>query len=88
MTEAQLFGALGNKTKRKIIKKLSKGPLRVKSISQGLGISGTSLSVHLKSLAAVKIIKGSGSTNKREYTLQEGFWMDYKFFASLRGVKV
>ena len=67
------FNALGDSTRRAIFEKLEKGPLSVAYIAEGMSVSRSAVSQHLKVLKEAKLITMTQQGTRSIYTIdQEG----------------
>jgi DNA-binding transcriptional ArsR family regulator len=67
------FNALGDPTRRAIFEKLEKGPLSVVHIAEGMGVSRSAVSQHLKVLKEARLITMKTQGTRSIYTVdQEG----------------
>jgi DNA-binding transcriptional ArsR family regulator len=68
MTNASdMFGALGDSTRRAIFERLAKGPRSVGEIHRGLPISRPAVSQHLQVLKQAGLVLDSRAGNRRYY---------------------
>jgi DNA-binding transcriptional ArsR family regulator len=84
---AAIFDALGDRTRRLIIKKLELGPLPVVEIARGMPVARPAVSQHLKILKDAGLVVDRPAGNRRLYALDpdglvelrkfvESFWAD------------
>jgi DNA-binding transcriptional ArsR family regulator len=82
-----IFDALGDRTRRRIIKRLELGPLPVVEIARGMPVARPAISQHLKVLKDAGLVVDRPVGNKRLYGLDpeglvelrrflETFWAD------------
>ena len=72
-TASLLFKALGDPTRRAIFEKLEKGPLSVVHIADGLTVSRSAVSQHLKILKEAQLIRLETQGTRNIYSVdQEG----------------
>ena len=82
-----IFDALGDRTRRRIIKRLEFGPLPVVEIARGMPVARPAISQHLKVLKDAGLVADRPVGNRRLYALDpdglvqlrrflESFWAD------------
>jgi DNA-binding transcriptional ArsR family regulator len=82
-----IFDALGDRTRRLIIKRLELGPLPVVEIARGMPVARPAISQHLKVLKEAGLVVDRPVANRRLYALDpdglvelrrfvESFWAD------------
>jgi DNA-binding transcriptional ArsR family regulator len=82
-----IFDALGDRTRRRIIKKLELGPLPVVEIARGMPVARPAISQHLKVLKNARLVVDQPVGNRRLYGVDpdgltelrrflESFWAD------------
>jgi DNA-binding transcriptional ArsR family regulator len=82
-----IFDALGDRTRRRIIKRLELGPLPVVEIARGMPVARPAISQHLKVLKDAGLVVDRPAGNRRLYALDpdglvqlrrflESFWAD------------
>jgi DNA-binding transcriptional ArsR family regulator len=82
-----IFDALGDRTRRLIIKRLQPGPLPVVEIARGMPVARPAISQHLKILKDAGLVVDRPDGNRRLYALDpdglvelrtfvESFWAD------------
>jgi DNA-binding transcriptional ArsR family regulator len=82
-----IFDALGDRTRRLIIKKLELGPLPVVEIARGMPVARPAISQHLRILKDAGLVVDRPAGNRRLYavdpdglaelrTFVESFWAD------------
>jgi DNA-binding transcriptional ArsR family regulator len=82
-----IFDALGDRTRRLIIKRLERGPLPVVEIARGMPVARPAISQHLKVLKDAGLVADRPEGNRRLYALDpnglrelrrfvESFWAD------------
>lgn len=78
----QMFDALGNAERRRIVRLLAQGPLNVGAIASKSEISRPAISRHLKVLESARLVRHRAEGNRNFYTLDPaGFdatraWLD------------
>jgi DNA-binding transcriptional ArsR family regulator len=72
------FTALGDPTRRAILKRLRRGPMPVGKLAAGFGVSRPAISQHLKVLKEADLVNDRADGNRRIYELNPDA------FASLR----
>ncbi len=86
-TMEAIFDALGDRTRRRIIKRLEVGPLAVVEIAKGMPVARPAISQHLKILKDAGLVVDRAVGNRRFYALDpdglvelrsfvESFWTD------------
>lgn len=90
-----ILDALGDRTRRQILRRLSKGPQPVVDLARGLSVSRPAVSQHLKVLKGAGLVASRPEGNRRIYAVDaagllalrrflEEFWADaLTRFASL-----
>lgn len=79
------FDALGDRTRRRVFKRLLSGPRSVGEIAEGLDVSRPAVSQHLKVLKRARLVEDRPEGTRRMYTVDargvealrrwlEGFW--------------
>jgi DNA-binding transcriptional ArsR family regulator len=82
-----IFDALGDRTRRLIVKRLEAGPLPVVEIARGMPVARPAVSQHLKILKDARLVVDRPVGNRRLYALDpdglvelrrfvESFWAD------------
>ena len=82
-----IFDALGDRTRRRIIKRLELGPLPVVEIARDMAVARPAISQHLKVLKDAGLVVDRPAGNRRLYALDpdglvelrtflESFWAD------------
>jgi DNA-binding transcriptional ArsR family regulator len=82
-----IFDALGDRTRRRIMKRLEVGPLPVVEIARGMAVARPAVSQHLKILKEAGLVADRAVGNRRLYSLDpdgltelrrfvEAFWTD------------
>jgi DNA-binding transcriptional ArsR family regulator len=64
-----IFDALGDRTRRRIIKRLELGPLPVVEIARGMPVARPAISQHLKILKNAGLVVDRPAGNRRLYAL-------------------
>ncbi len=66
---ARLFDALGDGTRRDLVEKLRKGPASVGALAQGLPVSRSAVSQHLRVLREAGLVRETAEGTRRIYRL-------------------
>jgi DNA-binding transcriptional ArsR family regulator len=66
---ARLFDALGDPTRRVIFERLSRRPMAVGELAQGLPVSRPAVSQHLKVLREVRLVDVTADGARRIYSI-------------------
>ncbi|AKF04436.1 Transcriptional regulator, ArsR family protein [Sandaracinus amylolyticus] len=80
-----MFDALGDPTRRAVFTRLRRGPRSVGEIAQGMDVSRSAVSQHLKVLKAARLVTDRAEGTRRLYAVDErgieqlrdwldGFW--------------
>jgi DNA-binding transcriptional ArsR family regulator len=81
----QIFDALGDPTRRAVLSRLRAGPLAVGEIADGMRVSRSAVSQHLKVLKTARLVTDEAVGTRRLYALDtrgieaarewlDGFW--------------
>ena len=81
----QVLDALGDPTRRKVLKRLRTGARSVAEIAEGMDVSRPAVSQHLKILKAARLVTDHAAGTRRLYTIDprgietlrawlDGFW--------------
>lgn len=79
---ADVFSAIADPTRRAILDRLRKGPMRVKDLAAGFAQSRPAISKHLKLLSDARLVAAEQSGRERVYRLEPAslsevaFWLD------------
>ena len=65
----QMFDALGNAERRRIVRLLAQGPLNVGAIASKSEISRPAISRHLKVLESARLVRHRAEGNRNFYTI-------------------
>jgi DNA-binding transcriptional ArsR family regulator len=83
----QVLDALGDQTRRKVLKRLRGGPRSVGEIADGMDVSRPAVSQHLRVLKAARLVTAHAEGTRRLYAVDprgiqalrgwlDGFWDD------------
>lgn len=86
-TMEAMFDALGDRTRRRILKRLETGPLSVVDIARGMPVARPAISQHLKILKNAGLVADQPVGNRRIYSVDpnglvelqrflQSFWQD------------
>ena len=67
-----IFDALGDRTRRLILRRLGDGPLPVVEIARGMPVSRPAISQHLRVLKDAGLVTDRPAGNRRLYTVDPG----------------
>jgi DNA-binding transcriptional ArsR family regulator len=78
------FDALGDATRRTILRRLRRGPLAVGELANGMSVSRPAVSQHLRILKEANLVRDSVQGRNRYYSLDpRGFTSLRRFFDDL-----
>jgi len=75
-----IFDALGDRTRRRIMKRLEAGPLPVVEIARGMSVARPAISQHLKVLKHAGLVIDRPVSTRRIYTLDPDGLVDLRRF--------
>ncbi len=99
---AQVFDALGDPTRRAVFQRLRSGPRSVGDLAQGLDVTRSAVSQHLKVLKVARLVVARAEGTRRLYAVDrrglselrlwvDGFWGDaldaFKYAAEAEAAK-
>lgn len=101
--QERVFDALGDPTRRAVLKRLRAGERSVAEITEGMGVSRPAVSQHLKVLKAARLVTVHAVGTRRVYAIDprgiellrdwlDGFWNEaltaFKIMAEREAIRV
>ena len=77
---AQLFAALGDETRQRLLARLMEGPLSITSLTEGSGITRQAVTKHLRVLADAGFVRGDRQGRERVWTIEGNALADARRF--------
>jgi DNA-binding transcriptional ArsR family regulator len=82
--EDRQLDALGDATRRALLRKLREGPMAVSDLARGMEVSRPAVSQHLRVLKEASLVRDSAQGRNRYYSLDpRGFAMLRRYFDDL-----
>ena len=69
-SSAQLFAALGDETRQRLLARLIEGPLSITSLTEGSGITRQAVTKHLRVLADAGFVRGDRQGRETVWTIE------------------
>jgi DNA-binding transcriptional ArsR family regulator len=67
---AQLFAALGDETRQRLLARIMEGPLSITSLTEGSGITRQAVTKHLRVLADAGFVRGDRQGRETIWTIE------------------